>query len=40
MKQLVGREFAIKAPNNYFTSTQRDAQQADSHLAQVDGKRF
>ena len=39
-KQLVGREFAIKAPNNYFTSGQRDAQQADSHLAQVDGKRF
>jgi hypothetical protein len=39
-KQLVGREFAIKAPNNYFTSTQRDAQQADSHLAQVDSKRF
>jgi hypothetical protein len=40
MKQLVGKEFAIKAANNYFTSSQRDAQQADSHLAQVDGKRL
>ena len=40
MKQVVGTDFALKATNNYFTSAQRDANAADSHLAQVDGKRL